>query len=201
MEGGSTFQVNGNATNSGQIYTSFNGTGGNIFNITGNLTNTNFIGLESTDTATIGGTVNNSGSFQLTGGATATFTGTLTNTGTVDLENASTLKINGTADNFGTLSTSANGGTGGNTMTVSGLLTNEATGQLSVNGPSDVLKASAGLVNKRYGYGEERIYHRPALREQPRDHQHRWHLDVRSGHGHRDWARASFNWPTGRLGR
>jgi PEP-CTERM motif len=148
VEGGSTFQVNGNASNSGQIFTSFKGTGGNTFNVTGSLTNTNMIGLESTDTATIGGAVTNSGSFQLTGGAMATFSSTLMNTGTVDLENGSTLKINGTADNFGTLSTSANSGTGGNTLTVSGVLTNEATGTLSVNGPSDVLKASAGLVNQ-----------------------------------------------------
>ncbi len=148
VEGGSTFQVNGNVTNSGSIYTSFNGNGGNTFNVTGTLNNTNFFGMESTDTATIGGAVTNSGSFQLTGGASATFTSTLMNTGTVDLENASMLRINGTADNFGTLSTGANGGTGGNTIAVSGLLTNEATGQLSVNGPSDVLTASAGLVNK-----------------------------------------------------
>ena len=148
VEGGSTFQVNGNATNSGQIYTSFHGSGGNTFNVTGTLTNTNFIGLESTDTATIGGNVNNSGSFQMTGGSNATFTSALMNTGTVDLENASTLRINGTADNFGTLSTSGNGGTGGNTVTVAGLLTNEAGAHLNVNGPSDKLKAPGGLVNK-----------------------------------------------------
>ncbi len=148
VEGGSTFQVNGNATNSGNLYTSFNGTGGNIFNVTGTFTNTNFVGLESTDTATIGGAVNNSGSFQMTGGSNATFTSALTNTGTLDLENASTLHINGTADNFGTFSTSANGGTGGNTVTVAGLLTNEAGAQVTVNGPSDHLTASGGMVNK-----------------------------------------------------
>jgi PEP-CTERM motif len=148
VEGGSTFQVNGNATNSGNIYTSYNGTGGNTFNVTGTFTNTNFVGLESTDTATIGGAVNNSGSFQMTGGSNATFTSALTNTGTLDLENASTLHVNGTADNFGTLSTSANGGTGGNTVTVAGLLTNEAGAQVNVNGPGDHLTASGGMVNK-----------------------------------------------------
>jgi hypothetical protein len=149
VENGSTLTVNGNVANAGQIYTSFSGSGGNnTFNVTGTLNNTNFIGMENADHATIGGAVTNSGSFQITGGAAATFTSTLMNTGTVDLENASKLTISGTADNFGTLSTSANGGTGGNTVTVSGLLTNEATGQLSVNGPTDVLTASAGLVNK-----------------------------------------------------
>ena len=148
VENGSTLSVNGNVTNAGQIYTSFSGPGGNTFNVTGTLNNTNFIGMENTDHATIGGAVTNSGSFQLTGGAAATFTSTLMNTGTVDLENASTLKITGTADNFGTLSTSANLGTGGNTVTVSGLLTNEASGNVTLNGPTDVLTASAGLVNK-----------------------------------------------------
>ncbi|MGA9567705.1 MAG: S-layer family protein, partial [Candidatus Korobacteraceae bacterium] len=151
VEGGSTVTITGNVFNNAGgpqgIYTSFNGTGGNTLNINGNLTNNGMFGLESTDAATIGGTVNNSGSFQLTGGAIGTFTSSLMNTGTVDLENASTLTINGTADNFGTLSTSANGGTGSNNLKVSGLLTNEATGQLSVNGPSDTLKAPGGLTN------------------------------------------------------
>jgi hypothetical protein len=148
VDKGATMTVNGNVTNSGQIYTAFNGNGGNTFNVTGTLTNTNFIGLESTDTATIGGNVSNSGSFQMTGGSNATFTSALTNTGTLDLENASTLHINGTADNFGTFSKSANGGTGGNTVSVAGLLINEAGAHLNVNGPSDTLKAPGGMVNK-----------------------------------------------------
>ncbi len=70
VENGSTLsRSTATSPTPGKIYTSFNGTGGNTFNVTGTLTNTNFIGLESTDTATIGGAVNNSGSFQLTGGA------------------------------------------------------------------------------------------------------------------------------------
>jgi hypothetical protein len=146
-EHGSTFQINGNVTNAGSIYTSFTGTGGNTFNVNGTLTNTNFIGLEHADMATFGGNVNNSGSFQITGGSSATFTSALLNTGTVDLENAGTLKINGTADNFGTLSSGANSGTGGSTMTVAGLLTNEAGAQLSVVGHNDTLKAPGGMVN------------------------------------------------------
>jgi hypothetical protein len=153
VENGSTLTVNGNVTNNAGgpqgIYTSFNGTGNNTIAIQGSLTNNGMFGVESAgDKVTIGGAVTNSGSFQVTGGAAATFTSTLLNTGTVDLENASTLMIKGAADNFGTLSTSANSGTGGNTLTVTGLLTNEAGAQLSVNGPADVLTASAGLVNK-----------------------------------------------------
>ena len=85
--------------------------------------------------------MNNSGSFQLTGGAIGTFTSALTNSGTLDLENASALNISSTVNNSGTFSTSANGGTGSNNVTVTGLFTNQAGGQLSVNGPSDTLKA------------------------------------------------------------
>ncbi len=152
VEGGSTLTVTGNVTNSATgpqgIYTSFNGTGGNTINIGGTLTNNGMFGLESAgDIATVTGAVTNSGSFQITGAAAATFTSTLMNTGTVDLENASTLKINGTADNFGTLSTSANGGTGGNTLTVNGLLINEAGGQINLNGPSDDARVNNELDN------------------------------------------------------
>jgi PEP-CTERM motif len=153
VDKGATMTVNGNVVNNANgpqgIYTGFNGNGGNTIQINGTLTNNGMVGLESSgDMFNVTGTVNNSGSFQITGGAAATFTTTLLNSGTVDLENASTLKVNGAADNFGTMSTSANGGTGSNTMTVSGLLTNEASGQISVNGPSDTLKAPGGIVNK-----------------------------------------------------
>lgn len=123
VEHGSTLNITGNVTNSAGatgfgIYTSFNGTGNNTLNINGNLTNNGTFGLESTgDKATISGNVTNGGSalFALTGGSMATFGGTLANSGTVDLENASTLQVNGAASNSGILSTSGNGGTGGNT--------------------------------------------------------------------------------------
>src|SRR5271157_2341496 len=36
---------------------------------------------------------------------------------------------------------------GGNTMTVNGMLTSEATGQINLYGPGDVLQALAGLTN------------------------------------------------------
>ena len=128
------------------LYTSFNGSGGNTLNINGNLTNSGRFGLESTaDTATIGKNVTNSGTFALTGGSMATIDGNLTsNTGTVDLENASTLLIKGNADNAGTLSTSGFGGTGNNTLTINGTLTNEATGIFEV------------LRSQRYGDHRQR---------------------------------------------
>jgi len=154
VDAGSTLTVTGNVTNNASgpqgIYTGFNGAGNNTIHITGNLTNNGKFGLESAgDIATVGGNVtNNSGAlFAVTGGAGATFTGTLLNGGTVDLENASSLNVNGATTNNGTLSTSGFGGTGGNTMTFASLLTNTATGQINVNGPSDTLHATAGLAN------------------------------------------------------
>ena len=155
VEAGSTLTITGNVTNNAfgpqGIYTGFYGAGNNTIHITGNLTNNGKFGLESAgDIATVGGNVtNNSGAlFAQTAGSSATFTGTLLNGGTVDLENASSLTVNGATTNNGTLSTSGFGGTGGNTMTFAGLLTNNATGQINANGPSDVLTASAGIVNK-----------------------------------------------------
>ncbi len=155
VDAGSTLTITGNVTNNAGgpqgIYTGFSGPGKNTIAITGNLTNNGKFGLESAgDIATVGGNVtNNSGAlFAQTAGSSATFTGTLTNSGQVDLENGSSLTVNGAATNSGILSTSGFSGTGGNTMTFASLLTNTATGQINVNGPSDVLRASAGLVNQ-----------------------------------------------------
>lgn len=63
------------------------------------------------------------------------------------VENGSSLQINGTVDNSGTLGTNLFGAGGGNSITVNGMLTNEASGLISLNGPGDVLKALAGLSN------------------------------------------------------
>jgi hypothetical protein len=154
VDAGSTLSITGNVFNNASgpqgIYTGFNGPGNNTIHITGNLTNNGKFGVENAgDLVTVGGTVtNNSGAlFAQTGGSSATFTGTLLNGGQVDLENASSLNVNGATTNNGTLSTSGFGGTGGNTMTFSSLLTNNSTGQINVNGPSDTLHATAGLVN------------------------------------------------------
>jgi hypothetical protein len=154
VDAGSTLTITGNVTNNAfgpqGIYTGFYGAGSNAIHIAGNLTNNGKFGLESAgDIATVGGNVtNNSGAlFAQTAGSSATFTGTLLNGGQVDLENASSLNVTGATTNNGTLSTTGFTGTGGNTMTFSGLLTNNATGQINVNGPSDTLHASGGLVN------------------------------------------------------
>jgi len=66
--------------------------------------------------------------------------------GIVDVESG-TLYVLGKATNNGTLSTSAFLGGGGNTMTFNKMLTNNAGGQINVNGPGDTLKAAGGLAN------------------------------------------------------
>ena len=153
-DGGSTLIVNGNVTNNAGgpqgIYTGFSGTGGNTIHINGNLTNNGMFGVESAgDNVTVSGGVTNNGGglFALTGGSSATFSSTLNNSGTVDLENGSSLTVNGATTNNGTLSTSGFGGTGGNTMSFTALLTNAGGAQITLNGNNDTLHASAGLAN------------------------------------------------------
>jgi hypothetical protein len=154
VENGSTLNVTGNVNNSaGQpqgIYTSFNGTGGNKINIGGNLVNNGMIGIESTgDQFKVTGSVTNNASalIALTGGSSATFSSTLTNPGVVDLENASSLTVNGATNNTGILSTSRFGGTGGNTMSFTALLTNNNGAHVDVLGPNDTVHMSGGLAN------------------------------------------------------
>ena len=136
VEGGSTLMVTGAVDNSGYIYTNADlVAGGNTITINGMLTNE------------AGGqfVMNGNGGF---GGPGDTATiGSVTNAGTVDVEGGSTLTVNGAFDNSGTLVTNLNGNGGGNMVTVGGLLTNEATGQITLNGPGDVLQALAGLSN------------------------------------------------------
>jgi hypothetical protein len=92
--------------------------------------------------------MSNSGNFHLYGfGDVATVGSSVTNSGLADVEWGSTLLINGDVGNSGTLSTNALGLGGGNTVTVHGMLTNEATGQINLNGPGDLLQALAGLTN------------------------------------------------------
>jgi hypothetical protein len=154
VEGGSTLDITGNVINNAAgpqgIYTSFNGTGNNTIDIGGTLTNNGKFGLESTgDQATITGAVtNNSGAlFALTGGSKGTFESGLTNNAgaQVDLENASKLTIDGDVTNGGTLSTSDFGGTGGNTLTITGMLTNSGTFDLL--GAGDTASIGNGMSN------------------------------------------------------
>jgi hypothetical protein len=106
-------------------------------------------GVESTgDRLTVTGSVTNGGGalIALSGGSTATFTGTLNNSGQVDLENGSSLTVHGATTNSGILSTSGFGGTGGNTMSFTALLTNSAGASITLNN-NDTLKAPGGITN------------------------------------------------------
>ena len=133
--GTSQLTVNGDVNNSGTISTAglVVNTGFDIIRISGNLTNQaggQFIlygGIFGNDLATIGGG--------------------LTNAGLVDVENLSTLQIGGDVTNSGTLETNAFGNGGSNAITITGMLTNAPTGQITLNGPGDVLVALAGLTN------------------------------------------------------
>ncbi len=133
--GTSQLTVNGDVTNSGTISTAglVVNTGFDIIRVSGNLTNQaggQFIlygGIFGNDLATIGGG--------------------LTNAGLVDVENLSTLTVGGNVTNSGTLETNAFGNGGSNAITITGMLTNGPTGQITLNGPGDVLVALAGLTN------------------------------------------------------
>jgi hypothetical protein len=128
---GSTLQVNGDVTNSFVIETGVMVSGGgNTVNITGTFTNQG-----------------NEGFGLFGAGDKAAIGGDLINSATVTIENGSTLQVNGTVDNTGLLGTNLFAHGGGNSITVNGLLTNEAAGTITLNGPGDVLSALAGLSN------------------------------------------------------
>ena len=149
VEGGSTLLVKGNANNSGFLYAGFYGSSGNTVTINGTLTNSGTFSILSPggDMATIGGSVSNGGTFDVFLSSMATIGGDLTNSGTVDVENGSTLTITGAVDNSGFLGTNVGGLGGSNTITSNSLLTNEASGQINLYGPGDVLQALGGLTN------------------------------------------------------
>src|SRR5271165_1854498 len=119
VENGSTLQINGDVSNSGTLGTSLNGgSGGNTLNITGTLTNNNaFELLGAGDKATLGGLVNSAG---------------------LDVDHGSTLQINGDAINSGVVTTNNAGLGGGNQINISGMLTNQVTGEFNLLGPGDM---------------------------------------------------------------
>ena len=121
---GGKIQINGNADNFGSFYTH----GGSTFNISGTLTN------------------EASGGFVLEGpGDTVTIGNGVSNAGGIDVEGGSTLTITGGVDNSGLFVTNFNNLGGNNTITVSGMLTNEAIGTFQLLGPKDM--ATIGSLN------------------------------------------------------
>ena len=136
VEGGSTLTVTGDVMNTGGgsidgIFTSSHGSGHNTLNIGGMLTNVggNFILYGPGDLAMVGSMSNDFNSF-------------------VDVDGGSKLTVTGNVDNF---AGGLNGlytsyyGTGGNTLTIGGMLTNEATGTFQLLGPKDT--ATIGSLN------------------------------------------------------
>ena len=121
VEGGSTLQINGNATNSGDLFVGFNGTADNTLNITGNLNNQAggyfaILGSGTGNSLTIGGNVTNDGILEARGnGSNLSIGGNLSNsaTGFVGVEQGSTLTISGAVDNSGIMETNANGSAAG----------------------------------------------------------------------------------------
>ena len=131
---GSTLTINGKFDNSGTLNTGGNPMepGGNTVTVTGMLTNEAtgiFQLLGPGDMATVGNGVGTA----------------LANSGYVVVDGGSKLTINGAVDNSGQLLTNDQGNGGGNTITITGLLTNESTGSFTLNGPSDM--ATLGSLN------------------------------------------------------
>ena len=148
---GDLLHVNGNLDNSGQL-TLFDGDAGEL-TLNGMLTNetSGQIHLNGTDVLQVNGDLENFGQVAVNqfsgGGSTVNVTGTLTNeaggtlvlngpgdmatlgsldnSGTVDVENHSTLTINGDATNSGIIQTGST--RGGNTLNITGQLTNNGT--------------------------------------------------------------------------
>jgi hypothetical protein len=151
--GGASFNVIGDATNSGSITVGITGIQDTL-NIGGNFTNNG--GVFTSELGSFGNTITVNGmltntmgaSFGLNGpGDTASIGNGLSNAGTVNVENGGTLTIQGNADNFGSLSTSGFGGTGGDTITIAGMLSNESGATFYLGGPGDMASVGNGLSN------------------------------------------------------
>jgi hypothetical protein len=125
----STLQVNGNMTNSGAITLSFD-------------CRDCFPGAG----LTVGGTLTNNlgGALVLYGMQDTATMPSLNNSGIVDLENESTLRVNGNVSNAGQITTSSygNGVAVGNTVSITGKLTNSAGGTFSLAAASDSANVS-----------------------------------------------------------
>jgi len=140
VNGGSTLTVTHDATNSGDIFTD---PGSNKINIGGMLTNSGTFQLNGpTDMAMIGN-----------GMGTA-----LANSGYVDVDGGSTLTIKGAVDNFGELLTDDQGNGGSNTITITGALTNEATGTFQLNGPTDMATIGNGMGTALANSGNVNVF-------------------------------------------
>jgi fibronectin-binding autotransporter adhesin len=177
VENGGTLKVAGALTNSGTVSTNGTNQGGaaNTLTVAGRLTNSGSGAVEigenndTSDVANVGllansGTVTvgtgatlnliadgantSSGAITVDGGTLDMQAGSFANSSTIDLEQKGTLTITGNLTNNGTITTNnANLGGGANTITVTGQLTNETSGSVTIgahNDTSDV--ANLGIV-------------------------------------------------------
>ncbi len=141
--------------NSGDIHTGYYGDLSyrtNALTITGNLANQGSLTLfNDGDYFKVNGDLNNTGgiSIQADAGGTLAVGGNMINAQYHGLDFGGffgeAVEVNGNLDNAGFLEDETY--CRHNTITVHGLLTNEATGQINLNGRSDLLQALGGLTN------------------------------------------------------
>ena len=180
VENGSTLQINGDVTNSGSLVTGSGNFGGNTLIVNGNLANNlggsfglyspyglgdratigsmdnnGLIELDNNSDLTVKGGVSNSGTFELVGpGSTATV-GSVVNSGFIELDNNSELTVRGDVSNSGDIYRNFYKGSGKNTITINGTLTNQSTGRFILLGPGDMTTIggldNSGLVKVENG--------------------------------------------------
>jgi fibronectin-binding autotransporter adhesin len=132
LERGSSVQITGNFDNSGRLVT-------NTYNLGG------------MNTVTVGDTLTNNGTFELNGVGDMAMLGNLDNNSgaNVNVNNGSSLIVNGNVNNAGNIVTDP----GGNTITISGMLTNSGVFELS--GPGDMASIgslkNSGFVDVEHG--------------------------------------------------
>jgi T5SS/PEP-CTERM-associated repeat protein len=144
---GDMASIGGGLTNAGTVDV-FNGS---TLNLSGDVTNSGTIETSGSDVSnkiTISGSLTNQsgGELSLSGPVAMATLGSLSNAGSVDVENGSTLQINGDANNSGSIVTNRNGVSGGNTINITGTLTQTDSATLVLNGPGDTV-ATGALMN------------------------------------------------------
>jgi hypothetical protein len=147
----SALTINGGVSNGGTLTTGYNGGTANTLTITGNLTTSGLLDFYGVgDTAQVNGNLQNSGVVELLNtNQTLNIGGNLTNAGSgaiYEYYGGQNINVSGTVDNSGLLYQTNSGG-GGNALTVTGLTTNEAGGQIELTGAGIVLAANGGLTN------------------------------------------------------
>ena len=121
---------------SGVLETGANDVGGSTLTITGMLTN------------------NSGGTFEMLGaGDKGSIGNGMSNAGLVDVDNGITLKITGNVNNSGTVETSSYYGTGNNTITITGGLTNSGNFFLRAGGDVANVGSLANTANIQIGSG------------------------------------------------